>query len=158
MKKFNQLMIVATALTIFSLSSCNDSKPTNVSLTTLNDSVNYSLGHWQGEMIASQQFADDDSDIKVKAFVKAMDAAFNEKDDKNAMYTLGIQIGKYFAEQIENGMFGDADYAIKQELLVQGFVNALTDFQEVLTYEQADSLMQVAQTRVQEKMYSQPAN
>ncbi len=157
MKKISQILIVATALAIFSFSSCSDSNPKNVPLSNMNDSVNYSLGHWQGEMIATQQFAGDETDKKVKAFVKSMDDAFNLKEDNKAMYTLGLQIGKYFADQVDNGMFGDADLGVNQELLIQGFVNALKEYQVVLTYEQADSILQVAQTRAQEKMYGQPA-
>ncbi|KAB2820249.1 MAG: hypothetical protein F9K10_04320 [Paludibacter sp.] len=159
MKKFSPFLIVAIALTIFSLSSCNDIKPKEVSLNSLNDSINYTLGHWQGDMIKAQQFAGDSTGVQVEAFIKALDKAYKESDgEKKPMYDLGVQVGKYFADQLKNGMFGDSTMVADKKLLIQGFVNALKDYNEVMTNEQADSLLQVVQMRIQSKMYGQPNN
>ena len=158
MKKISQFLIVASALAIFSLSSCNDIKPKDISLASVNDSINYTLGHWQGDMIKNQQFPNDSTGEQVKAFVKALDEAFNEKKDEKPMYTLGVQVGKYFADQKEQGLLGDSTLTINNKVLIQGFVNALKDYQEVMTNEQADSLLQAVQMRMQEQMMGQPNN
>jgi hypothetical protein len=50
MKKNSNLLIVAIALAIFSFSSCNDVKPKEVTLKNMNDSINYTLGKWQGDV------------------------------------------------------------------------------------------------------------
>ena len=161
MKKISSFLIVASALAIFSLSSCNnDIKPKEVSLNNLNDSINYTLGHWQGDMIKAQQFPGDSTDVQLKAFVAALDKAYNEKEEgeKKPMYDLGVQVGKYFAEQLKNGMLGDSTLVADKKMLIQGCVNALKDHQDVMTNEQADSLLQAVQTRIQSKMYGQPNN
>lgn len=159
MKKISSFLVVASALAIFSLSSCNDIKPKEVSLNNLNDSINYTLGQWQGDMIKAQQFPGDSTDVQMKAFVAALDKAYKESDgEKKPMYDLGVQVGKYFAEQLKNGMLGDSTLKADKKLLIQGFVNALKDHQEVMTNEQADSLLQAVQMRIQSKMYGQPQN
>jgi hypothetical protein len=158
MKKINPFLIVAAVLTIFSLSSCNDIKQKDVSLASLNDSINYTLGHWQGDMIRAQQFPGDSSGVQAEAFVKAMDKAYNQKDEDKPMYTLGLQVGKYLAEQKKTGLLNDSTLAFNQKMVVQGFVNALKDYQEVMTSQEADSILQAIQMRIQTQMYSQPNN
>ena len=159
MKKISSFLVVASALAIFSLSSCNnDVKPKEVSLNNLNDSLNYTLGHWQGEMIKAQQFAGDSTNVQLNAFVAALDKAYKEEGEKKPMYDLGVQVGKYFADQLKSGMLGDSTLKADKKLLIQGFVNALKDHQEVMTNEQADSLLQAVQARIQAKMYGQPNN
>lgn len=152
MKKINSLLMVALALTIFSLSSCNDSKPKEVSLSSLNDSINYTLGQWQGDMIRAQQFPNDSSGVQVEAFVKALDKAYNQKGEDKPLYTLGVQVGKYLADQKKAGLLNDSSLVFNKKLVIQGLVNALKDYQEVMTSQQADSLLQTAQMRAQSKM------
>ena len=55
-------------------------------------------------------------------------------------------------------MLGDSTLVADKKMLIQGFVNALKDHQDVMTNEQADSLLQAVQTRIQSKMYGQPNN
>lgn len=152
MKKINSLLMVALALTIFSLSSCNDSKPKEVSLSSLNDSINYTLGHWQGDMIRAQQFPTDSTGVQVEAFVKALDKSYNQKGEDKPLYTLGVQVGKYLAEQKKAGLLNDSSLVFNQKLVIQGLVNALKDYQEVMTSQAADSLLQTAQMRAQSQM------
>ncbi len=157
MKKNSNFLIVAIALAIFSFSSCNDIKPKDVTLKNMNDSINYTLGHWQGDVFKQQYFPEDADGEKLKAFIKALDEAYaNQKG--NEMYDLGLQVGKYFNDQIKNGFFGDSTLTGNTDMIVTGLVNALNDYQEVVSATEADSIVQAAQMRVQSKMYGAPNN
>lgn len=157
MKKNSNFLIVAVALAIFSFSSCNDIKPKDVSLKNMNDSINYTLGHWQGDVFKQQYFPEDAEGEKLEAFIKALDEAYaNTKG--NEMYDLGLQVGKYFNDQIKNGFFGDSTLTGNKDMIVTGLVNALNDYQEVVSATEADSIVQATQMRVQSKMYGIPNN
>ncbi|MDO9635082.1 MAG: hypothetical protein Q7J05_08620 [Paludibacter sp.] len=157
MKKNSNFLIVAVALAIFSFSSCNDIKPKDVSLKNMNDSINYTLGHWQGDVFKQQYFPEDAEGEKLEAFIKALDEAYaNTKG--NEMYDLGLQVGKYFNDQIKNGFFGDSTLIGNKDMIVTGLVNALNDYQEVISATEADSIVQATQMRVQSKMYGIPNN
>ena len=157
MKKNSNFLIVAVALAIFSFSSCNDIKTKDVSLKNMNDSINYTLGHWQGYVFKQQYFPEDAEGEKLEAFIKALDEAYaNTKG--NEMYDLGLQVGKYFNDQIKNGFFGDSTLTGNKDMIVTGLVNALNDYQEVVSATEADSIVQATQMRVQSKMYGIPNN
>ena len=155
MKKSSNLLIVAIALAIFSFSSCNNIKPKEVALKNLNDSINYTLGQWQGDVFKQQYFPEDSSNVKLEAFIKALDKAYGNKKG-NEMYDLGVQVGKYFNEQTKSGFFGDSTLVGNTDMIVRGLINALNDYQEVVSASQADSIVQTAQMKVQAKMYGQP--
>jgi hypothetical protein len=157
MKKNSFFLIVALALTFISFSSCNDIKPKEVSLGSMNDSINYTLGHWQGDMFKQQYFAEDEKGKKLEAFIQALDKAYSNKGGDN-MYDLGLQVGKYFNDQIKNGYFGDSTLVGDIDMVMQGMVNALNDYQEVVSSTQADSIVQAAQMKAHSKMYGAPNN
>lgn len=157
MKKNSNFLIVAIALAIFSFSSCNDIKPKDVSLKNMNDSINYTLGHWQGDVFKQQYFTEDAESEKLEAFIKALDEAY-ANNEGNEMYDLGLQVGKYFNDQIKNGFFGDSTLTGNTDMIVTGLVNALNDYQEVVSATEADSIVQATQMRVQSKMYGAPNN
>ena len=74
MKKSSNLLIVAIALAIFSFSSCNNIKPKDVVLNNLNDSINYTLGQWQGDVFKQQYFPGDSTNAKLDAFIETAEA------------------------------------------------------------------------------------
>lgn len=157
MKKNSNLVIVALALSIFSFSSCNNSvEPKEVALKNLNDSINYTLGQWQGDVFQQQYFMEDSDNVKLDAFIKALDKSYKGKKGSE-MYDLGIQVGKYFKDQTKSGFFGDSTLVAKEDLIKRGLINALNDYQEVISGTQADSIVQTAQVKVQSKMYPAPA-
>src|SRR5690606_6502553 len=108
MKKLSNLLMAAMAIAIISLSSCNDVKPTEIALTNLNDSVNYSLGQWQGDVFRQQYFANDSTGKQLEAFIAALDAAYAKEADSDELYELGKQVGKYFKDNTDAGYFGDS--------------------------------------------------
>lgn len=152
MRKTINFMLLTAVIAVFSFSSCNDSKPKEVALKTMNDSINYTLGQWQGDMFKQQYFATDSTGKQLAAFVEALDKAYNTKD-ADEMYDLGIQVGKYFNDQIKNGYFGDSTLIGNVDKIMTGLVNALNDYQEVITSEEADSIVQAIQQKVQSQRY-----
>lgn len=154
MKRISNLLMAAVALAIIVFSSCNDIKPKEVELKNLNDSINYTLGHWQGDVFKQQYFAKDEKGEKLNAFIKALDKSYKSKDG-NEMYDLGVQVGKYFTEQTKKGYFGDSTLTGDTKMIMRGLINALNDYQEVLTPAQADSIVQAVQMKIQAKMYQQ---
>lgn len=150
MKKISNLLLVAIAAAMISFTSCNDVKPKDISMKSLNDSINYTLGHWQGDVFKQQYFADDTDGKQLEAFIKALDKAYSAAGG-NEMYDLGLQVGKYIKDQTKNGFFGDSTLTGKEKLVLAGLINALNDYQEILSGEEADSIMQTVQMRVQEQ-------
>lgn len=155
MKKISNLLIAALALVIISLSSCSEIKPKDVTLATLNDSINYSLGQWQGDVFRQQYFTGDEDGKKLEAFINALDKAYKSKEG-NEMYDLGIQVGKYFNDQTKKGYFGDSTLVGDPDMIMRGLINALNDYQDVISSSQADSLVQAVQMRIQSQKYGQP--
>ncbi|MDD4489361.1 MAG: hypothetical protein PHD30_02515 [Paludibacter sp.] len=157
MKKNSNLLLAAIMLAILSFSSCKDIKPKEVSMSNMNDSINYTLGQWQGDAFKQQYFAEDENNKKMEAFIESLDKAYNNKGG-DEMYDLGLQVGKYFNDQIKNGYFGDSTLIGDIDMVMVGLVNALNDYQEVITSSQADSIVQTAQMKVHSKMYGSPNN
>lgn len=153
MRRINSFLMAFVALAIIVLSSCNDIKPKEATLNNLNDSINYTLGHWQGDVFRQQYFADDKDGKKLKAFATAMDKAYKAKTESE-MYTLGVQVGKYFNEQIKKGYFGDSTLTGDKKMIMRGLINALNEYKDVLTPQQADSIVQAVQAKIQARMMS----
>jgi hypothetical protein len=157
MKKNSIFLIAAFTLAIFSFNSCSDVKPKDVSLKNMNDSINYTLGQWQGDVFKQQYFADDADGKQLAAFIESLDKAYGSKN-ADEMYDLGIQVGKYFNDQIQNGYFGDSTLVGDIDMLLVGLVNALNDYQDVISSTEADSIVQAVQMKVHSKMYGAPNN
>lgn len=158
MKKLSNLLMAAMALAIISLSSCNDVKPQDIALTNLNDSVNYSLGQWQGDVFRQQYFANDSTGKQLKAFIAALDAAYAKEADVDELYELGKQVGKYFKDNTEAGFFGDSTLTGNTKMVVRGMLNAINDYQDVMSSTEADSVVQAAQQKATSKLSAQPLN
>lgn len=142
-------IFIAFLLVIISFSACNNNKPKDVTLKEFRDSINYSFGQWQGDEISRYYFSDDSTGVVSKAFLKELDEAYNQKDN-DELYVLGTQVGSYFKHQIDNGHFGDSTLTVDMKMVMQGLINAINDYQEVITEEDADAIYQ----SLQEKAYS----
>jgi hypothetical protein len=154
MKRITNILMAVTVSAIFVFSSCSDNKAKEAKLNSLNDSINYTLGHWQGDMFRTQYFAEDKDGEILNAFIKEMDKSYKAKE-QTEMYTLGMQVGKYFNEQIKKGHFGDSTLKGDSKMLMRGLINALNEYKDVLTPEQSDSVVQAVQMKIQAKMMSQ---
>ncbi len=137
-------ILIALLLVIISFSACNNNKPKKVTLNDFKDSINYTLGQWQGDMFREYYFQNDSSDVQLKAFVKALDEAYSNKGE-NEMYTLGTHVGKYFQDQISNGHFGDSTLTGDVKLVMRGLINAINEYEEVISEEEADAFYRAFQ-------------
>jgi len=157
MKKLSNLLLAAVAVAIVSFSSCTDVKPKDVALNGQNDSINYTLGHWQGDMFKQQQFAEDEDGKLLAAFIKALDEGYKSKKEPNEMYDLGLNVGRYFKNNTTKGFFGDSTLTANEKLIITGMINAIKDYQEVMTSTEADSVVQTIQMKISQKQMSQQA-
>ena len=92
MKKHGIFSIVAL-LAIIAMTSCNKYEAKEVKLSSMNDSLNYTLGLANGQGIKEYYMKTDSTDKAVEVLIKAIDEAYNAKTDKGEMYKLGLQIG-----------------------------------------------------------------
>lgn len=145
-------ILIAFMLVIISFSACNNIKPKDVTLNDFKDSINYTLGQWQGEMFREYYFKNDSSDVKLKAFVKALDKAYNNKGE-DEMYTLGTHVGRYIQDQMSNGHFGDSTLTGDIKLVMRGLINAINEYEEVISEEEADAFYRAVQEESNSRRY-----
>ncbi len=148
MKKTAYLLLAAISFSVVLLSSCGGVTSKEVKLESLNDSVNYTLAVWQGGEFKKMQFQEDKEGLKLKAFIAAMDDAYNT-EDKGEMYNLGVQVGQYIKKQTNPGLFGDSTLVGNEKLILQGVINALNEYEDVMTAQAADSVVQAAVSKAQ---------
>jgi len=141
MKKQSIFTIVAL-LTIFVLTSCGSYKAKEVKMTSMNDSLNYTLGLYNGKGIKDYYLAKDSSDKAIAALIKAIDKAYKADVNNDAMYKLGLQIGGSFKQNKKQGLMGDSTIVFNKELVMQGLVNALNNFDEGMKAADADRFLQ----------------
>jgi hypothetical protein len=141
MKKQSIFTIVAL-LTIFVMTSCGNYKAKEVKMTSMNDSLNYTLGLYNGKGIKDYYLTKDSSDKAVAALIKAIDKAYKADVNNDAMYKLGLQIGGSFKQNKKQGLMGDSTITFNKDLVMQGLVNALNNFGEGMKAADADKFLQ----------------
>ncbi len=156
MKK-QSIFSMVTLVAILVFTSCNKFEPKEVKLSTENDSLNYTLGLANGDGIKSYYMQNDSTDQPIIELMKALDKAYKGSVNKDEMYQLGLQIGTSFKQQKKQGLMGDSTLVFNSELVKQGLVNALNDFKEGMTPEQAEEFMRTTMMSIQEKKMSQQA-
>jgi hypothetical protein len=141
MKKQSIFTIVAL-ITIVVMTSCSNYKAKEVKMNTMNDSLNYTLGLYNGKGIKDYYLTKDSSDKAVAALIKAIDKAYNADVNNDAMYKLGLQIGGSFKQNKKQGLMGDSTITFNQDIVMQGLVNALNNFGEGMKATDADRFLQ----------------
>lgn len=128
MKKATMVSLIAI---MTALSSCASYEAKEVTLTNMNDSLNYTLGLSNGAGIKQYYMANDSTGKSVKAFVEALNKAYNVKEEKaeSELFSLGKRIGASFASQRKDGLIGEKELEFKEELVIQGFINAINKFE-----------------------------
>ena len=122
--------VIAILAIIFSMASCGDTyKAKAVTLKNQNDSLNYAFGMVNGGMIRQyNQITDDSADKSVAVLMDAFNkslASKSDKDDKGAMYNVGVQIGSELKQMQKDGFLGMESLTVNLALIKQAFVNSL---------------------------------
>lgn len=154
MKKQSIFTIVAL-VAIFVMSSCNKFEAKEAKLSTLNDSLNYTLGLANGDGIKNYYMQKDSTDKPIIALMKALDEAYKADVNKDEMYKLGLQIGGTFKQQKKQGLMGDSTLVFNDKLVKQGLVNALNGFKEGQTPAEAEEYIRKVMTELQAKKMGQ---
>lgn len=154
MKKQSIFTIVAL-VAIFVMSSCNKFEAKEAKLSTLNDSLNYTLGLANGDGIKNYYMQKDSTDKPIIALMKALDEAYKADVDQDEMYKLGLQIGTSFKQQKKQGLMGDSTLVFNEKLVKQGLVNALNGFKEGQTPAEAEEYIRKVMTELQAKKMGQ---
>lgn len=154
MKKQSIFTIVAM-VAIFVMSSCNKYEAKEAKLSTLNDSLNYTLGLANGDGIKNYYMQKDSTDKPIIALLKALDEAYKADVNKDEMYKLGLQIGNSFKQQKKQGLMGDSTLVFDEKLVKQGLVNALNGFKEGQTPADAEEYIRKVMTELQAKKMGQ---
>lgn len=109
-----------------------------IELASINDSLNYAFGVFQGNRI-SMAIAMDTTGNGEEDFVKGINQALKVKTAYPMMVMAGEQIGKNLSEWEETGLFGEEFFAVDFELIRAGIINGMNgiadwDFNEANAY------------------------
>lgn len=156
MKKQSIFTIVAL-VAIFVMTSCSNYKAKEVKMSSMNDSLNYTLGLYNGKGIKDYYLQKDSSDKAVAALIKALDKAYKADVNNDAMYKLGLQIGNSFKMNKKQGLMGDSTLTFNSDLVMQGLINALNKFDEGMKPADADKFLQEFMMKKQAAMMPQQA-
>ncbi len=129
MKKVNFLFIIGA---VAMLASCNSYQAKTVTLDNMNDSLNYTLGVANGAGIKQYYLQNDSTGEGMVALLDALNDAFNGKEsgaDGNELFELGKQIGSSLKMQEKQGLIGNKDIEFNMELVMQGLINGLNEFE-----------------------------
>ncbi len=153
-QKFLTLAIVATVVLFTACGGSTGAK--SVTLETQADSLNYALGVLNGEGIKASHFQNDSSTESMSIFLKAMDDAFNSQSP-NEFYEYGKNIGQMLRQQKKDGLDFDSTIVFKQNLVLQGVFNGLSDFQEGFNPQDAHAYYQQTKQKRIERRIPLPA-
>lgn len=156
MKK-QSIFTIVVILTMVVMTSCGNYKAKEVKLSSMNDSLNYTLGLYNGKGIKDYYLQKDSSDKAVAALLKAIDQAYKTDVSKDEMFKLGMQIGNSFKMNKKQGLLGDSTLTFNSELVMQGLVNALNGFNEGMKPADAERFMQEYMMKKQAGMMPQQA-
>lgn len=157
MKKLSIFTIVAVFAAVVFTSCGGSYDAKEVKMSSMNDSLNYTLGLYNGKGIKDYYLQKDSSDKAVKALVDAVDKAFKAEVSKDELYKLGLQIGGSFKMNKKQGLLGDSTITFNQELVLQGVVNALNGFKEGMAPADAERFLQDYMMKKQAAMMPQQA-
>ena len=152
MRKISILSTVVIA-TVFMMSSCQNYKAKDVTLANLNDSLNYVFGISNGDGIKTYCMQDP-TEASINAFIGALDKAYSN----SKMYLLGLEVGNFFRYQKEAGLMNDKDLAFNENLVRQGLINGLKQFEnDVMTSDEAMTYIQTTMQKIQMERMMMPA-
>ena len=147
MKKLNLLFIAALAM----ISCGNTYNAKQVSLSDMNDSVNYALGLVNGSQIKMMYLQNDSSDAVIAEFIDALQSGYDGKEKElSEVASVGKSIGEAIKAGEKKGLADNPAWALDEELFFQGMVNGLFADTVVMKVDDARSFFQEAYRASQE--------
>ena len=113
-----------------------------VSLTNMNDSVNYAFGYLNGNEIVMYVLAMDSTGEMKKEFISYINKGLKSSVNNPQIVNMGEQIGKSIKAQEAEGLIGEPSLATDFALIKQGFINGLLGYEEQMTGEIAGEYIQ----------------
>jgi hypothetical protein len=155
MKK-QSILTLTVFVAVLMLASCNKYEAKTSTLKTQEDSLNYTIGLYNGDGIKNYYFKGDSTAKTLASFMKAFDKAYNG-NDKGEIYKLGVQIGNSLKMQKAKGLMGDSTLKFNEKLILQGLVNALSGYEKGMTPAQAKDFLDKALMKIQVERMRQQA-
>ena len=132
------------------MTSCGKYSAQTATLNDQNDSINYALGYANGDGIKNYYMNNvDDQDAAIKAFIDALDKAYNSDAEPNEMYQLGLQLGTTLARQKAEGLMGNEDLKFDYDLAMQGMKQGIEGVTDSTAWSPADAQNYIQETMMQ---------
>src|ERR1035437_7191938 len=123
-----------------------------VSLKTLNDSLNYTLGFANGDGIKNYYFKNLNADLAITSFMKCLDLAYHStdnelirKDSTNEYFGIsqvGSKVGTPLKKQLKTGLMGYSDLKVDFDLFRQGLDDGMRGSEKVMKVNEAMEFLQ----------------
>lgn len=104
------------------------SKVKTVELKNFTDSINYAFGMLNGDQMRMYLLANDTDGTAQKDFIENINKAMKVRARNPQLVMMGKQIGSAIREQEPTGLLGLENVATNFELIKQGFVNGMYDY------------------------------
>lgn len=104
------------------------SKVKTVELKNFTDSINYAFGMLNGDQMRMYLLANDTDGTAQKDFIENINKAMKVRARNPQLVMMGKQIGSAIREQEPTGLLGMENVATNFELIKQGFVNGMYDY------------------------------
>ena len=132
-----------------------------VSLKTLNDSLNYTLGYANGDGIKNYYFKNLNTDQAITYFMKSLDVAYLSIDDElvrkdstNEYFgisQIGSKVGIQLKKQVITGLMGYAGIKVDYELIKQGLFDGMKGSERVMKLKDAIEYLPKAVKKIENK-------
>ena len=103
-------------------------KVKTVELKNFTDSINYAFGMLNGDQMRMYLLANDTDGVAQKDFIENINKAMKVSARNPQLVMMGKQIGSAIREQEPTGLLGMENVATNFELIKQGFVNGMYDY------------------------------
>lgn len=143
MKKFSILILAAMAM----ISCGNTYTAQQVSLTNMNDSVNFALGIVNGANLKIYQLQNDTTDEMIAEFIDALTRGYEGKIEQESEATsVGRNIGSAVKLSEETGLAENDCWTLNEKIFFQGLINGIYNDTVVMKADFARTYFQNAYT------------
>lgn len=102
-----------------------------IKLVSKIDSINYAFGLLNGSEVKAYVLANDSTGDMAKEFIANVNKGLKKNYVNPQLVTMGEQIGKAIKEQESIGLIGEPSIPTDFELIKQGFINGLNEYNEM---------------------------